>query len=342
MRPGGGVRLRARQVRLSGFTLIELLVVIAIIAVLIALLLPAVQAAREAARRMHCTNNLKQLGLAMHNYESTLGSLPGMGSGRRWYSIQARLLPFVEQANLQRVFASDEDLFLFTGTSTINLAQQTAAATVVGLFLCPSDGRSPVFTGYNAATFAGTNYMACIGSGNPAQFYYDPRYPTDGVFWSDSGVRMAELQDGTSNTMLMSESLLGHGSNVTGPQPADPERQAAGLSSVAKVLTGVPGSIPTLSDALCAAATSWNGDRGISWIWGQTPKGCFDAQRMPNAPIPDCTTNGLGFFKAASRHPGGVNVLFGDGRVQFVRDGLQPQIWRGLATRAGNEVVGEY
>jgi prepilin-type N-terminal cleavage/methylation domain-containing protein/prepilin-type processing-associated H-X9-DG protein len=328
--------------RRSAFTLIELLVVIAIIAVLIALLLPAVQMAREAARRIQCVNNLKQLGLAVHNYESALNSLPGMGSGRRWYSIQARLLPFVEQENLQRVFSSDEDLFMFSGTSTINPSQQTAASTVVGVFLCPSDGRQPIFTGYNGGTFAGTNYMACVGTGDPARLSYDPRFPTDGVVWCDSGVRLADVRDGTSNTMIFSESLLGYGSNTTGPAPVDPTRLSAGLSSIAKVLSGVPGSVPVLSDALCGTATSWTGDRGIAWMWGQTPKGCFDAWRTPNASVPDCSTNGIGFFKASSRHPGGVNVLYGDGRVQFVRDAVSPAVWRALATRAGGEVVGEY
>ncbi|WP_406697722.1 DUF1559 domain-containing protein [Singulisphaera sp. Ch08] len=334
----GGMQPRGGQ----GFTLIELLVVIAIIAVLIGLLLPAVQAAREAARRMQCTNNLKQLGLAMHHYESTLNSFPGMGAGRRWYSIQARLLPFIEQANLQQAFVLEQDLFTFTGTSTLNPAQQTAAAIVVGLFLCPSDGRSPVFTGYNSATFAGTNYMASTGSGDPTRLYYDSRFPTDGLFWSDSGVRLAELRDGTSITMLMSESLLGHGSTTTGPTPVDGKRQSAGLSGTVKVLSGVPGSTPVLSESLCSSASSWSGDRGISWIWGQTPKACFDAWRPPNARFPDCSTNGIGFFKASSQHPGGVNVLFGDGHVQFVRDSLQPAVWRGLATRAGGEIPGEF
>jgi prepilin-type N-terminal cleavage/methylation domain-containing protein/prepilin-type processing-associated H-X9-DG protein len=324
--------------RRTGFTLIELLVVIAIVAVLIGLLLPAVQKVREAAARMSCQNNLKQLGLAIHNYESANGTLPGLGdSPQRQYSIQARVLPFVEQDNLRNLIVQDQDLFFFSGTSTLNPVQEPAARTVVRLFLCPSDFQSPVFTNYNKATFAGGNYVVNTGSGDPDRLYSDLRLPTDGVFWNSSRVRLTDISDGTSSTLLLSESLLGYGSDTLGAAPVDPRRQAANLSTVAKSQPG-GGTNPPLSESLCASATRWSGFRSIAWIWGQLPQTGFNAYRPPNSPLPHCTSNAQGFFHASSLHPGGVNAVLADGSVRFTRDGIALDTWRALATRAGGEV----
>jgi prepilin-type N-terminal cleavage/methylation domain-containing protein len=148
--------------RRRGFTLIELLVVIAIIAVLIALLLPAVQQAREAARRAECKNNLRQLGLALHNYESTFSTLPGL-TGSSSFSVQARLLPYLEQSNLQGLIDFRQPLMTGVGFNpSLNPLFVVPARTIVPVFLCPSDATSPIFNSVigvppTATTFAGLN-----------------------------------------------------------------------------------------------------------------------------------------------------------------------------------------
>src|SRR5262245_45156373 len=182
-----------------GFTLIELLVVIAIIAILIGLLLPAVQKVREAAARLRCQNHLKQLGLAIHNYESANGALPGLGATpQRQYSVFARILPFVEQENLRNLIVQDQDLFSFAGVSTLNPVQVPVALTEVKLFLCPNHPQPPIFTNYNSATFAGSSYCVNTGSGDVTRNYRDLLLPTDGPFWNNSAVRITDISDGTS------------------------------------------------------------------------------------------------------------------------------------------------
>lgn len=324
--------------RRSGFTLVELLVVIAIIGVMVGLLLPAVQAAREAARRMTCQNHLKQIALSLHSYQSTHQRLPGIGTTTATnYSIPYAVLPYIEQENLKNLFSPDEPLFFFVGTSTINPVQQPAARTVVPLFLCPSDGQEAVNGNYNSAEFAGLNYMSNGGSGLGVG--YDTRFPTDGMFWAGSRVDLGSVADGTSNTLLLGETLRGYGSNTSGSAPMDPRRQASSQVGVARPVSGQQGHNPPLTEEMCAVASSWIGDRGISWMWGQAPKSTFTARLAPNATLPDCSSNGIGIFKTSSSHAGGVNVALADGSVRLVSDSIDLGIWRGLATRAGGEVL---
>jgi prepilin-type N-terminal cleavage/methylation domain-containing protein len=326
--------------RRAGFTLVELLVVIAVIGVLVALLLPAVQQAREAANRMSCRNNLKQLGLALHSYESTYSRLPGIGVSPNQYSIHTYLLPHLEQQNLKNLVNPSEPLFFFAGTSTINPAQAPAAGTTIKIFLCPSDPQPAICSAYNSATFAGTNYLANGGTGDG--LFYDTRFPTDGVFWNSSYVRFADVRDGVSNTLLMAETLRGACLTTNAAQPADPRRQTGSLATVARTIPNQPGTNPRLSDSLCATATSWLGSHAIAWIWGQAPQTIFNSHATPNSPVPNCTSNGQGWFKAASSHTGGVNVLLGDGGVRFVGDPIALNVWKALSTRAGRDVVDNY
>lgn len=330
----------ADRLRRRGFTLFELLAVIAIIGVLVSLLLPAVQQAREAARRMSCRNNLKQLGLALHNYESTHLRLPGFGVSPNQYSIHTHLLPHLEQANVRNLVDPNQPLFFFAGTSTLNPAQAPAAGTTIPFFLCPSDPQAPVCSAYNAADFAGTNYMVNGGTGEGV--FYDTRYPTDGVFWNSSYLRFADITDGTSGTLFMAETLRGACFTTDGSAPADPRRQGGSLATVAKTIPNQPGTNPPLTDSLCATATKWLGSHAIAWIWGQTPQSVFNTHEPPNSPRPDCTSNGQGWFKAASMHAGGVNSLLGDGSVRFVGESINLATWRALSTRSAGELVGDF
>jgi prepilin-type N-terminal cleavage/methylation domain-containing protein/prepilin-type processing-associated H-X9-DG protein len=345
-----------------GFTLIELLVVIAIIAILIGLLLPAVQKVREAAARSQSQNNLKQLGLALQNYESALGRIPGMlpagaaNSTSFGFSVHAQLLPYVEQDNLGRQIDLTQPLFVGvfpTPSFQLNPIMVSAAGTRVKLFLCPADGQEPMFTiNSGGGIHAGTNYVVNLGSGlagpGSSPNGYDTRFPSDGMFFYGPGIRISEITDGTSNTMFMSQCLLGMNVNLTKPfsdlSHQERKRQTASLSGRG-LYTGpggaTPGygSNPPIGPTDYVTATSWRGNRGGSWIWGNASVNGFSAALTPNSPDPDATAHGLGFLTARSNFSGGVNVAFGDGSVRFIRDNVQLATWRAMATRAGGEVV---
>ncbi|MBU4272558.1 MAG: DUF1559 domain-containing protein, partial [Planctomycetes bacterium] len=155
----------ARRPARPGFSLVELLVVITIIGILISLLLPAVQAAREAARRMSCANNLKQIGLALHNYHSHYNCFPGLGTTTSTsFSVQAKLLPFVEQENLRNLIDFTQPLYLGSSHSqTLNPAQAAAARTRLSLFRCPSDAGEDMYEEKPGEVLAGGNYVVCGG-----------------------------------------------------------------------------------------------------------------------------------------------------------------------------------
>lgn len=334
----------------KGFTLIELLVVIAIIAVLIALLLPAVQQAREAARRVQCKNNLKQIGLALHNYHDAHGMFPPNGATSQYsYSPQAQLLPFIEQANLQRLIDFNQPLIIGSGGpgSILNPAIAAAARTVVPVFLCPSDGGEVLYVDTAKSpneTFAGGNYMGNAGSGTGWNCYLSrpPSQPSwngnDGLFWNGSSVRIRHITDGTTNTIAFGEALFGLKNGST--PLVDHRRQTAGGGG------GAPGSkdAETLDAAGAAHPPGANhgSSRGESWIRGTAQNVMFNGYFPPNAKRPDVSFHGQGLLSARSMHAGGVNVALCDGSVRFAADSIDVGIWRALFTRARGEVISDF
>jgi prepilin-type N-terminal cleavage/methylation domain-containing protein/prepilin-type processing-associated H-X9-DG protein len=308
--------------RNRGFTLIELLVVISIIAVLIALLLPAVQSAREAARRLQCVNNLKQIGLACHNYAESRGALPGadMVFNVTELSALTMLLPMMEQSN-----AYNSVNFAFNYQDPTNT---TAMFTVVNNFVCPSDLSDPL-----PSLGGQTNYMADMGSGIVWQAPVGPNVgmPTpNGVFHGDASTRFAAITDGLSNTGFFSERVLADGNNAI-------------VSPIADVFFS-PGFPTSPDDAYqqCQAVDIWDLHNqfplfmGAPWLCGQH---IFTHVSGPNS-------RSCGFFIAlravmppSSRHPGGVNLLMGDGSVKFIKDSIDRTTWRALGTIAGGEVI---
>ncbi|MFO0804067.1 MAG: DUF1559 domain-containing protein [Gemmataceae bacterium] len=306
--------------RTRGFTLIELLVVIAIIAVLIGLLLPAVQKVREAASRMKCGNNLKQLGTALHNYEGANKAFP---QSRNPYPLVhsglSRLLPYVEQENLQRLCD-----YTTPPTSPTNVA---ASQTKVPLFLCPSDslnGQVPGQPDY------GTNYVANNGSGTIG---YGLIASGDGLF-TQTPIRPADIGDGLSNTAAFSESVMGTGVVPSG-LPTDPR-------VIATVVLEVPGGNDPTPGACDSGAGAWSAKRGAKWIDGHYGNSLYNHYYTPNPRTWDCGngSHNKGLSTARSWHTGGVNVAMADGSVRFVRDAVSLPTWRALATRDAGEVLG--
>ena len=314
----------------------------AIIGAFFGLLLPAVQWARESANYITCRNHLRQLGLAIHNYEASHGYFPCLGTQPHQDSVFARVLPFLELDALRQRIAPNQPLFTPDfDWGWLDPSQAAAARTVVPLFLCPSDGQPPVFTGYGGDGLAGTNYMVNTGTGTGT--YYDLRYRTDGMFWYGSKLRHTDVTDGLSSTMFLSEALLGSGTNDF-EVPTDPRRQWMTVTCMTALNADRPGTMIPLTDSFCMspAGMSWVGDRGASWIGGPGQRSTFNTYLMPNDRMPDCGSGGLGRYKASSGHPGGVNMILGDGSVHFIKDHIEPDTWRALSTRGDCEVLGSY
>jgi prepilin-type N-terminal cleavage/methylation domain-containing protein/prepilin-type processing-associated H-X9-DG protein len=354
--------------RRRGFTLIELLVVIAIIAVLISLLLPAVQSAREAARRAQCVNNLKQIGLAMHNYHEAVNCLP-WGDGPWWveWSAHTLLLPYLEQGPIYNTI-NFADVELPNFLPALNLdspINSTATYAVISVFSCPSDAdRLTEVSGHN-------NYMANSGSapncaygglaGTPAwnsgaagPFIYSDSGSVTGLTFGGSSVSIARITDGTSNTAAFSERVKAIGSNIA-PGSSAPFDGGKPTASLAVPPNMVPLAQEGLSQPfyqLCLnnppvpapgnqdlASVNGNDDNISGAIWASGQPSCTRYLHIMPPNSYSCRFGLQIGHVANSRHPGIVNVLFCDGSVRAIKSSISLGTWWALGTRAGGEVI---
>ncbi len=358
------------RIRLSrrGFTLIELLVVIAIIAILIGLLLPAVQKVRDAAARAKCMNNLKQMGLAAHNYESTNGYLPpNHGTvnvngvvGSNDASPQALILPYVEQSNKYNQFNFNyktwNDAPAVSGLPAMPLVNLAARSQDIPIYICPSDPSSTQRGSNDVDLSQGAqgrlNYLACLGT--TSQF--GTSGPGAGIFSNGTatngsilkGIPIVAIQDGTSNTAMFAEVM-----RSTHPWPA-----VSGVRDNTVIILQTDSSPFVASDAdgraipSCATGAQWNSSIkyvGLQFerdLWGTT----FYTHTLPpnwNRKVAsgnqqyNCGDTAIAHFHvaASSYHSGGANVVMADGSVRFVNDSINFATWQAMGTRAGGEVV---
>jgi prepilin-type N-terminal cleavage/methylation domain-containing protein len=307
-----------------GFTLVELLVVIAIIGTLVGLLLPAVQAAREAARRSSCGNNVRQLGIGLQNQVATRRALP---AGRNALGLSAftAILPAIEQSTLLPK--------LDPGKAWNDPFHAEAAAASIPTLRCPSDAAT-----FLPGTLGGTNYRFNQGTGilwgNPPTDPADPNYgfpAPDGVFFLDSRIRIQDITDGTSHTAAISEHVIGDFSNA--------------MSSRGD--TFWPQTNPTTADQAmqqCAAIDPANlsyqrfSNIGGPWIYGYHSTSIYFHVAPPNHR--SCMyPPGRIMTTAKSNHPGGVVLGMCDAAVRFVADDVDLAVWRAVGSRAGGETI---
>jgi prepilin-type N-terminal cleavage/methylation domain-containing protein/prepilin-type processing-associated H-X9-DG protein len=316
------------ETRLKGFTLIELLVVIAIIAVLIALLLPAVQAAREAARRVHCVNNLKQMALALHSYHDQLGCFPPttlrhkvdpLCDGCQYgalYSFRTLILPQLEQKPAYDAinFSYEYSPYGIGDTRGIPV-NTTVAASLISVYVCPTDGvrywgsatYAPYGAGRSGILIPRANYMANAGVTIRRGCIYPgcnrcgTANAVEGAMYEYASVKMSDIRDGLSNTLL-----LGEAANGTGDW----------FAATSEEVQRVPSA-------------------GINRPWPNVPGMCYLDPNDGNVP----STGPQPFIAFGSYHPGGANVAFGDGSVKFLKSATDLSVVTALGTRAGGEVV---
>ena len=323
--------------RARGFTLLELLAVVAVIGILIGVVLPAVQAAREAARRTHCANNFRQMGLALHQYHDSLSTFPigrfGLFSsnagGVKYLNRQTWIvgtLPYLEQTTLFSAYNAS--------LAFVDPANSTAVRVSVPTFLCPSDSASiqepdtpwarvkaNVAANWGNTTYFQDERIPGMSGLNPFSGPVDDAAFTGAPFRANRSSSLAEFRDGASLTILLAETVIGQNRpSGAGPTGASDHR----------------GDV-------------YNDDQNATMFMTYTP---------PNARVPDqmgderycgygfshnppCNALSPTFNASRSRHPGGVYALFGDGRVQFVRDTIDLALWRALGSPSGCEVVSD-
>jgi prepilin-type N-terminal cleavage/methylation domain-containing protein/prepilin-type processing-associated H-X9-DG protein len=324
--------MERRRISRSGFTLIELLVVIAIIAVLIGLLLPAVQKVREAANRMKCSNNLKQWGLAMHNYHDTYGKLPQFTSvtptRHTWAPF---VMPYLEQNNL--VAGYDMKVHWYQAPNLV-MTQRP-----LPIFSCPSDRQGAMWLDQTNFPSARGNYVVCYGNlvfgKNSAIgvgrgiFGCSAIANAGGNLFTPYQTQIGQISDGTSNTLLMSEVIVAK---------LDNNQNGAGRWQDGDFRGHVWHDATSSSPSHCP-----NIFMTINGPNSSVPDNALCGRVANNDPLMPCT-NGPSTDRqnvARSRHAGGVNAVFGDGSVRFVSNNINLTAWRAMGTMDGGEVVNE-
>ena len=300
----------------KGFSLVEIMVAVATIGILAALLIAAVIASRESSRRLTCSNNIRQMGIATVNYVSGTGYFPHRSNGDRGFSAISMILPQMEHT----------PLFNAINFNVANRSEEnvTAATTVLSSLLCPSDTASQISGHTNYACNTGYDFQA---------------FQSNGVFvgQSENGVSLASIMDGTSNTSMFSEWVASVGDRTR-------ESRLSGVFRTPRKLTQ-PGEFEefveecTSIDAVKIPASSWK--KGSSWLTGDhgitaynhsvgiNQNSCLNKTRVPE-----------GAWAASSGHREGVQVQFVDGHVGFVRQSIAQSVWRAIATRSRGEIIG--
>ena len=319
----------------KGVTLVEILVCLGIISLLLALLSPAIQASRERSRAISCANNFRQIGLAMHAFESSHGQFPPMatreiqpiaGPFQFTYPVSPHygLLPYLDMSNLQAGISLVGDTWTHSSdppNSSNNSARLNALS--VPVFLCPSDLAIP----------GATNYAMCFGTSTNLHTTPDvpvPNSSRQGFGQTGRGLRTAEVTDGLSMTVAFSERLIGAGT----PSRYVPSRDIAFVFDVP--LPKLPDDGVMMCENNVTSASRHTSFSGIGWLFWTLGGTNYNQILPPNSAIPDCQTGtgnlGEGVFSARSLHPSGCYILLGDGAVRFVNQSIDESVWRALGT----------
>jgi prepilin-type N-terminal cleavage/methylation domain-containing protein len=335
------MRFRRRSLSEDGFTLVELLVVIAIIGVLVSLVLPAIQQAREAARRMQCSSNLRQLGVAMHNYHIAYQSFPASWSkitnGTDGWSAQARLLPFIEQFNIASNIdyaKSYNNVFIPTNAGNVRLSQYR-----IPMYLCPSEPKARVrVNATGVQEHFPLNYV--VNSGTWLIWNPMTREVGDGIFHPEQWFNLNAVLDGTSQTIAMAEA-----------KAYNPYYRNAGTAGTMPM--------PATPDEICQLGGQFKSDSGhTEWVDGRTHQTAFTTTFGPNARL-KCVVSGVPYaadwtniqegtstsistyaaVTSRSYHIGGVHVLMMDAAVHFTSDSVELATWQALSTRDQGDVI---